>query len=43
MEKESLKSEVEIETLSEQDLEEAAGGVPVKYCSLANCSGGDPQ
>ena len=36
MEKETLKSEVEIETLNEQDLEEAAGGI---VCSAMHCSG----
>ena len=34
MEEQNLKSQVEIENLSEQELEEAAGGL----CSLMHCS-----
>lgn len=37
MDQQNAKTEVEIENLSEQDLEEAAGGV---ICSAMHCSGG---
>lgn len=38
MEDKNLK-EIEIETLGEADLEQAAGGAAGPVCSLAHCSG----